>query len=56
MVFHFHGGGRNWGPDPRLVTIRRRWAMFQREETWSMDDVAMWQKVGIPDLGLLLSL
>lgn len=33
MVFHFYGGGRSWGPDPRLVTVRRRWAMFQKEET-----------------------
>lgn len=31
-------------------------AMFQKEERWGMDDVAMWWELGITGLGLLLSL
>lgn len=57
MLFHVQGGGRSWGPDPRRPQPRGGQAMFQKEEKWGMDDVAMWpEPEGITSVGLLPSL
>lgn len=41
VVLHVQGRGRSWGPDPRLVPVRRRASRGKKEERWGMDDMKM---------------
>lgn len=56
MVFHFHGGGRTGAQTPGWSQLGGGGPCFRRKKHEGMDAAAMWQKVGIPDLGLLISL